>query len=81
MNTGDPHEETVSSRMLIIDAAPRSDYRHTLERREEIAMIGSSLSRVPFMPVLPLLGWENSHSRRSSFRGLRQTDRRTSSIL
>lgn len=30
MNTGDPHEETVSSRMLIIDAAPRSDYRATI---------------------------------------------------
>jgi hypothetical protein len=33
MNTGDPHEETVSSRMLIIDAAPRDDYKATIYLR------------------------------------------------
>src|SRR5437899_8829347 len=37
-----------------------------------IAMICSSLCRVPFMAVLLSWVWENSHSRRSSFRGLRQ---------
>src|SRR5439155_18920865 len=37
-----------------------------------MAMICSSLCRVPFMPVLLSWVWENSHSRRSSFRGLRQ---------
>src|SRR5438477_10950054 len=37
-----------------------------------MAMICSSLCRVPFMPVLLAWVWENSHSRRSSFRGLRQ---------
>src|SRR5438445_6772325 len=36
-----------------------------------IAMICSSLCRVPFMAVLLSWVWENSHSRRSSFRGLR----------
>src|SRR2546428_12208090 len=35
-------------------------------------MICSSLCRVPFMAVLLSWVWENSHSRRSSFRGLRQ---------
>jgi hypothetical protein len=34
-------------------------------------MICSSLCRVPFMAVLLSWVWENSHSRRSSFRGLR----------
>src|SRR5438552_16228423 len=38
-------------------------------------MICSSLCRVPFMAVLLSWVWENSHSRRSSFRGLRQLDR------
>src|SRR5947208_8993858 len=36
-----------------------------------IAMICSSLCRVPFIAVLLSWVWENSHSRRSSFRGLR----------
>src|SRR5207237_3298672 len=36
-------------------------------------MICSSLCRVPFMAVLLSWVWENSHSRRSSFRGLRHT--------
>src|SRR5438874_263439 len=35
-------------------------------------MICSSLCRVPFMAVLLSWVWENSHSRRSSFRGLGQ---------
>src|SRR5207248_312256 len=34
----------------------------------------SSLCRVPFIAVLLSWVWENSHSRRSSFRGLRQAD-------
>ena len=33
MNTGDPHEESVSGRMLIIDAAARSDYKATIYLR------------------------------------------------
>jgi hypothetical protein len=37
-------------------------------------MICSSLCRVPFMAVLLSWVWENSHSRRSSFRGLRHND-------
>src|SRR5260370_5685422 len=37
-----------------------------------MAMICSSLCRVPFMAVLLSWVWENSHSRRSSFRELRQ---------
>ena len=36
-------------------------------------MICSSLCRVPFIAVLLSWVWENSHSRRSSFRGLRQS--------
>jgi hypothetical protein len=32
-------------------------------------MICSSLGRVPFLPVLLSWVWENSHSRRSVFRG------------
>src|SRR5438876_11488753 len=39
-----------------------------------IAMICSSLCRVPFMAVLLSWVWENSHSRRSSFRGLRHVN-------
>jgi hypothetical protein len=35
-------------------------------------MICSSLCRVPFIAVLLSWVWENSHSRRSSFRGLGQ---------
>src|SRR5207249_1012373 len=50
-----------------------------------IAMICSSLCRVPFMAVLLSWVWENSHSRRSSFRGLRQdasvTERATELFL
>src|SRR5437588_104082 len=40
-----------------------------------MAMICSSLCRVPFMAVLLSWVWENSHSRRSSFRGLRHLRR------
>ena len=36
-------------------------------------MICSSLCRVPFITFLLSCVWENSHSRRSSFRGLGQT--------
>src|SRR5205814_10717034 len=39
-----------------------------------IAMICSSLCRVPFIVVLLAWVWKNSHSRWSSFRGLRQNN-------
>src|SRR5207302_7030535 len=46
-----------------------------------IAMICSSLCRVPFIAVLLSWVWENSHSRRSSFRGLRQNQHSHSAFV